>query len=45
MNGLQTLIIYKNTGSKHAIEDSSEESEGEEELIIFSRNSSMSSLG
>ena len=45
MNGLQTLSVYENNGSEHAIEDSSEESEGEEEPIIFSRNSSTSSLG
>ena len=45
MNGLQTLSVHENTGSEHAIEDSSEESEGEEEPIIFSRNSSTSSLG
>ena len=45
MNGLQTLSTYENNGSEHAIEDSSEESEGEEEPTIFSRNSSTSSLG
>ena len=45
MNGLQTLSVHENTGSEHAIEDSSEESKGEEEPIIFSRNSSTSSLG